>query len=67
MPRTEPGTVDLIHYPTGGRHSALKAAHIVDRLSALPELEKETRCLYERASFHLSDIPPHEVLYACPA
>ncbi len=44
----------LIHHETGCRHSALNAARLLERLGAMPDVDAETRNLYERASNRLS-------------
>ena len=40
----------LIHAESGCRHSALHAARLLEQLSEAPELDDDTRALYERAS-----------------
>ena len=44
----------LIHGESGCPHSAINAARLLDRLSESPDLDDETRDLYERASNRLS-------------
>ena len=44
----------LIHDETGCPHSALNAAHLLDRLCEMEGLDADTRNLCERASGRLS-------------
>ena len=47
----------LIHDETGCPHSALNAAHLLDRLCEMEGLDADTRSLCERASGRLSAAP----------
>ena len=44
----------LIHGESGCPHSAINAARLLDRLCESPDLDDQTRDLYERASNRLS-------------